>query len=129
MTDKLFITKMNEIRERIRSTLGAVTLTDFIEELLEDRKWLFERLEIAVNYDPSEKLRIERDELAEALKQVMIGGNHLALLIGADHPPADCYHDKALSHYGAGDKYEIWCCWKTIMLARAALSRLGKDDK
>lgn len=106
MTDKLFITKMNEIRERIRSTLGAVTLTDFIEELLEDRKWLFERLEIAANYDPSEKLRIERDELADRLRSMC---NMWASVCSANgHDP------EHMTQYQ----------W-----AMDTLSRIGKDNK
>ncbi len=62
------------------------------------------------------------EHLAEALERVMVGGNHLGLLIGADHPPytADC--QDALAHYGAGDQYEVWCCWRSIMHARTALA-------
>ena len=66
------------------------------------------------------------DELEAALRKVMIGGNHVALLIGIGHPPHTETHEKALTHYGAGDAYEAWCCWKTIMEARKALE--GKDD-
>jgi hypothetical protein len=68
--------------------------------------------------------RIEK--LEAALRNVMIGGNHVALLIGVGHPPHTATHDKALTHYGAGDAYDAWCCWKTIMEARKALE--GKDD-
>ena len=68
--------------------------------------------------------RIEK--LEAALLNVMVGGNHVALLIGVGHPPHTATHDKALTHYGAGDAYDAWCCWKTIMEARKALE--GKDD-
>jgi len=27
-----------------------------------------------------------------------------------------------LQFYGPGHKYDAWCCWNAIMLARAALS-------
>ena len=64
-------------------------------------------------------------ELEAALRHVMAGGNHVALLIGADHPPYTTTHDKALTHYGAGYAYDAWCCWKAIMEARKALE--GKD--
>lgn len=50
-----------------------------------------------------------------ALDGVLVGGNHLGLLIGADHPPWGATHTEALEYYGAGDKYEIWCCWDAIM--------------
>jgi len=63
--------------------------------------------------------RIEK--LEAALLNVMVGGNHVALLIGVGHPPHTATHDKALTHYGAGDAYDAWCCWKTIMEARKAL--------
>lgn len=63
------------------------------------------------------------DGTDELLERVMIGGNHLALLIGVDHPPYSAPPDDALSHYGAGDKYEIWCCWRAIMQLRDARER------
>lgn len=65
--------------------------------------------------------------LEEALRRAMIGGNHLALLIGADHPAYGTEHYTALEHYGAGDQYEAWCAWNAIMLADDALG--GEHDK
>jgi hypothetical protein len=63
-------------------------------------------------------------ELEDALRLVMIGGNHVALLIGADHPPADASHEAARKHYaGQQDAYEAWCCWQTIMMARDVLGQ------
>lgn len=67
-------------------------------------------------------LRAEVARLREALRSVLIGGNHLATIIG-DHPPHTASHDEALEHYGAGDAYEAWCCWRAIMNARSALSQ------
>jgi hypothetical protein len=63
------------------------------------------------------------ERLAEALERVMIGGNHVALLIGMPHPPATATHEEAREHYRTRlESYEAWCCWKTIMEARRALS-------
>lgn len=59
--------------------------------------------------------------LEEALQSVLIGGNHLALLIGADHPAYGTDHFAALEHYGVDGQYEAWCAWNAIMLARRAL--------
>lgn len=67
------------------------------------------------------RLRDENERLRAALEKVMVGGNHVALLIGADHPPYTASHNDALKHYGAGDQYEAWCCWRTIMEARDVL--------
>jgi hypothetical protein len=67
----------------------------------------------------AQRLRIS--ELEAALRNVMIGGNHVALLIGADHPPAEATCDMALEFYGPGEKYEAWCCWQAIMRARRVL--------
>jgi Lar family restriction alleviation protein len=67
--------------------------------------------------------------LLEALDGVMIGGNHLALLIGADHPPHEADTFVALEHYGAGDTFEIWCCWRAIMRARAAIAAAKGADQ
>ena len=63
----------------------------------------------------------EIERLRAALEDVMIGGNSLAQIIGADHPPHGTPYSEALAHYGGGVKYEAWCCWNTIMQARAAL--------
>lgn len=68
-------------------------------------------------------LEAREAELVEALDSVMVGGNHLALLIGTDHPPFTTEPFAALEHYGASDTYEIWCCWRSIMLARATLAK------
>lgn len=69
------------------------------------------------------QLEEENNRLRTALTKIMVGGNHVALLIGADHPPHTASHEEALEHYGAGDKYEAWCCWRTIMEARDVLQR------
>jgi hypothetical protein len=68
-------------------------------------------------------------ELEAALDNVLTGGNHLALLIGSDHPLHTASHEEAMAHYGSRDIYEIWCCWRTMMnagpilAARAALEK------
>ena len=70
-------------------------------------------------------------ELEAALDSVLIGGNHLALLIGADHPLHTASHEEAMAHYGSRDIYEIWCCWRTMMNAGpvlAARAALEKKD-
>lgn len=65
----------------------------------------------------------EVKRLQRAIGDVLIGGNHLALLIGADHPPYTATPDEALAFYGKIDldRFEIWCCWRSIMRARDAL--------
>ena len=71
-------------------------------------------------------LTAERDALREALDGVLVGGNHLALHIGANHPASKESADMALEHYGAGIRYDVWCCWEAIMQARAALTQKGE---
>lgn len=66
-------------------------------------------------------LRADNERLRAALINVMVGGNSLAQIIGADHPPHGTPYGEALAHYGSGVKYEAWCCWNSIMQARAAL--------
>lgn len=58
------------------------------------------------------------------LERVLIGGNHLGLLIGPDHPPYTASHDDAMAHYfpKRHDAYEAWCCWKTIMELRDVIN-------
>jgi len=67
-------------------------------------------------------------ELLEAAKEVLTGGNHLAnFLIGkrgggfATLYPPDTEPLKALELLGAGDAYDVWCCWAAIMKLRTAL--------
>ena len=63
----------------------------------------------------------EIEKLRAALQSVMVGGNHLACVIGPDHLLHTASYEDALKYYGPGDIYDVWCCWKNIMEARAAL--------
>jgi len=63
----------------------------------------------------------EIERLRAALQSVMVGGNHLACVIGPNHLLHTASYEDALKHYGPGDIYDVWCCWKNIMKARAAL--------
>jgi hypothetical protein len=58
----------------------------------------------------------------------MIGGNHLVTWLPENHLPADTDPLAALVRHGAGVSHDIWCCWRSIMQARAALAEL-KGDK
>jgi len=71
--------------------------------------------------------------LRSALESVMVGGNHLAnMLIGqigagfAESFPPDMDHETALRQLCATDAYAVWCCWRAMMNARAALSQQEK---
>ena len=66
-------------------------------------------------------------ELEAALRSVMVGGNHVALLIGSDHPSHTATHDDARKHYAMQEQYEAWCCWRTIMHARDVLEQKWKE--
>jgi hypothetical protein len=63
----------------------------------------------------------EIEKLRAALRSVMVGGNHLACVIGPNNLLHTASYEDALQHYGPGDIYDVWCCWKNIMEARAAL--------
>lgn len=60
-------------------------------------------------------------ELEQALREVMIGGNHLATHIDLNGPNHRASPHEALAYYGPGFAYDAWCCWRAIMRARAAL--------
>jgi hypothetical protein len=64
----------------------------------------------------------------EALEGCMIGGNHLVTWLPENHLPADTDPLAALVRHGAGVSHDIWCCWRSIMQARATLAEL-KGDK
>lgn len=65
------------------------------------------------------------------LNGVLRGGNHLASLIGSDHPPYTATYDDAYAHYRTRacgwNAYEAWCCWKRIMMLAAQLRSEGLD--
>lgn len=67
----------------------------------------------------------------EALSGVMVGGNHLALLLPDNFSPAETKPLDALEIMGAGRNYEIWCCWRSIMLAGTTLTEItgGQTDE
>lgn len=68
-----------------------------------------------------DRLRADNGRLREALIRTMIGGNHLAVHIDLDRPDWQSDPGIGLAHYGPGIRYDIWCCWREIMAARAAL--------
>lgn len=81
-----------------------------------------------VKFEDAKKLREgwdkaddEIEKLRAALRSVMVGGNHLACVIGPNHLLHTASYEDALQHYGPGDIYDVWCCWKNIMEARAKL--------
>ena len=78
---------------------------------------------LAESYEDAAKLQEQRiAELEAALQNVLIGGNHAALLVGADHPPYQTEPNEARLRYaGRHEAYEAWCCWRTIMRARDVL--------
>lgn len=55
--------------------------------------------------------------LEAALRRCMIGGNHLPMIFGVDHPHAGVDHEVACAFFGYGHAYEAWCCWNAIMQA------------
>ena len=57
-------------------------------------------------------------ELDRFIESVRIGGNHLANHIDLDGPDWRAAFHEGLSYYGAGIRYDCWCCWKTIMQVR-----------
>lgn len=69
-------------------------------------------------------------EQQAALEGVMVGGNHLALLIG-NHPPAGTDIEAVQKHYlpHHQDMYEAWRCWNAIMQARAALTKWRVSER
>lgn len=100
---------MSDIVERLRDTASCAGC-------------IVDRERAAEAADTITRLTAENEKLRAALETVMIGGNHLVSIIGADHPPYGTSYDEVLAHYGGGVKYEAWCCWNAIMEARAALS-------
>lgn len=87
-------------------------MSDIVERL---------RLDAEPSEGDMETAAQEIEKLRAALQSVMVGGNHLACVIGPNHLLHTASYEDALKHYGPGDIYDVWCCWKNIMEARAAL--------
>ena len=68
-------------------------------------------------------LKAELARCREALEMCFVGGNHLAAIIGNIHPEPSYDVMPAFEYYGQGYRYEVWCCWNSLMLARAALAQ------
>ena len=95
----------------------------FLEIMMQDGDWQpgsrMHRLALLARRGAAAADRIA--QLEAVLQKVMIGGNHLATIIGATHPQAGTHPAGALEFYGPGHQYDAWCCWNAIMVARAAL--------
>jgi hypothetical protein len=66
----------------------------------------------------------------DALNNAMVGGNHLATIIGAgDHPPYVATFGTGLSHYGSGPVFDVWCAWRGLMLLRDAVSPFAPESE
>lgn len=70
----------------------------------------------------------ENAKLKQAVEMMSIGANHIAcVLIGrlgagfADKFPPQMPAWQVLEKLGAGDDYEIWCCWSAAMRTRDVL--------
>ena len=66
----------------------------------------------------------ENEALRQLIARVMVGGNHLASHIDANGPNWRASYDEGMNFYGAGLRYDAWCCWKTIMLIREDMKRV-----
>jgi hypothetical protein len=62
---------------------------------------------------------------AKALQKILTGVNHIATWRTPRWPEAGTEHQKALEVLGAGQEYDMWCCWNTAMLVRAELVEHG----
>lgn len=92
---------MSEIAERLRGLHGDMPWND----------------QLAVFEEAAARI----EQLEAALREVMVGGNHLAVVLGIGHLAAGSSYEAALEFYGPGPNYDVWCCWNAIMQARAAL--------
>lgn len=91
--------------------------------------------DVGANYDGGTKEQTvewkaadEIERLRKAVDRMQIGGNHVAsVLIGrlgagfSKKWPHGTSHSVVLEALGAGDDYEMWCCWNASMSARDSL--------
>jgi hypothetical protein len=62
--------------------------------------------------------------LQAALEKTQVGVNHIATYRTAAWPDYGTPHDAALQKLGAGQTYDMWCCWNATMTARDELDAL-----
>ena len=63
----------------------------------------------------------EIERLKAACNQMMIGGNHIATYRTNRWPDYGTEHHLVIEALGAGQEYDMWCCWNAIMCARDTL--------
>jgi len=113
-------------RELVRGSIIEDAASQFIAQILKhahDERVKPLRKQVAA-------LEAKLAKAVEALDSVMVGGNHLATILPDNFPPAETEPLIALETVGYGYGYEVWCCWRSIMLARTTLAELtgGKDE-
>ena len=77
----------------------------------------------------NQDIHADHKRLHAALGKVTIEGTHAALMVGADHPPHTASHKDALAHYGEGDRFDAWCCWKALMETRTLLGMFARTNR
>lgn len=65
----------------------------------------------------------ERRVLREALERVWTGGNHLGHYRTDDWPLPIASPETAGRQIIEGWQYDMWCCWRAMMLAREAVAK------
>lgn len=111
------VKRMTDEIERFKLSLADVVMQT--QEQAQEIKKL--RADYETARDAHDRRMAEVVRLRAALRDVMVGGNHLATVLGIGHLASGSSHEAALDFYGPGPNYDVWCCWNAIMQARAAL--------
>ena len=90
-----------------------------IERLKADKIELAKHIDGCVRVAAESLAKIER--LKAACNQMMIGGNHIATYRTNRWPDYGTEHHLVIEALGAGQEYDMWCCWNAIMCARDTL--------
>lgn len=61
-------------------------------------------------------------KLQAALEKTQIGVNHIATYRTDKWPDYGTDHEVVLEALGAGQDYDMWCCWNAAMVARDELN-------
>lgn len=68
---------------------------------------------------------IERQRAA--IERMAIGVNHIATYRTERWPPYGSDSAGALEALGAGQEYDMWCCWNAAMCARGTLASTDQN--
>jgi hypothetical protein len=107
------------LREQVASLQASSGYEASIAQVEIERQRTLHRISIDGRDEIERGLREDNERLRAALERTQIGVNHIALYRTDRWPDYGTDNMVALEKLGAGQEYDMWCCWNAAMCARA----------